>query len=81
VETITINVDESLASNFRKKAEQKYGKQKGYLSKAVSEALNEWISNEKDAVQKALAAIEKGIHAPQLHYKKRSELYESSHRY
>lgn len=81
METITINVDENIASQFRKKAEQKYGKKKGHLSKAVAEAFVKWVENEEELVEQALAVIEKGMKLPNWHYKKRSELYESSHRY
>ncbi len=81
METITINVSEEIAEEFRKKAEEKFGKKKGYLSKAVSEAFMEWLNKQDDLIENALAIIEKGIKAPQLRYSKRSELYEGSHRY
>ncbi len=79
--TITLNVDDTAEEKFRQRAERRYGKRKGSLGKAASEAFEKWAENEEDAVEQALTVIEKGIYAPQLHYKKRSELYEGSHRY
>ena len=67
METITLNVDEAVAEQFRKTAAERYGKKKGHLAKAATEALNEWVHSEADAVAQALAAIKKGINAPQLH--------------
>lgn len=81
METITINVNEELAEQFRKKAEEKYGKKKGYLAKAVSEAFMEWLDKKDDLIEQALAVIEKGMKLPDWKYKRRSELYESSSRY
>ena len=81
METITININEELAEEFRKKAEEIYGKRKGYLAKAVSEAFKEWLSKEDDLVKDALAIIEKGIKLPDWKYQKRSELYAGSNRY
>ena len=46
--TITINVEEEVESEFRKRASKKYGKRKGYLGKAFTEAMKEW-SRKKDA--------------------------------
>ena len=81
METITINVSEELAEQFRQKAEEKFGKKKGYLAKAVSEAFTEWLKQEDDVIHEALQIIDKGIKLPAWKYKKRSELYEGSHRY
>lgn len=41
-ETITVNVEEEVANEFREEASRRYGKKKGYLGKAVTEALSEW---------------------------------------
>ena len=79
METITINVDEGLAKKFRKMAELRFGRKKGYLSKATSEAFSYWLNKEDDVIGEALKIIDKGIYAPQLRYKKRSELYERAH--
>ena len=76
METITINVDEDLAEAFRQKAETKFGKKKGYLAKAVSEAFTYWVHEQKDLVSKAFDLMDKGIKAENWKYKKRSEIYE-----
>ncbi|MFQ5406347.1 MAG: hypothetical protein ACE5DI_04280 [Candidatus Micrarchaeia archaeon] len=48
--TITVNVDDRVASRFRKVAWRVFGKHKGSLGKAVSEALTDWSKKrEKDA--------------------------------
>ena len=41
--TITINVEEHVESEFRRAAGRKYGKGKGHLGKAATEALKEWL--------------------------------------
>lgn len=81
METITININETLAVKFRKKAEMKYGRKKGYLAKAVSDAFEEWLIKEDNAIERAFAIMDKGIKLPDWKYKRRSELYEGSHRY
>ena len=74
METITINVDETLARKFRTKAEEKFGKGKGHLGKAVSEALDKWTGLQDDHLAAALKIMDKGIRLD-LKYGRRSELY------
>ncbi len=79
--TITLNLDDAVATKFRLRAADKYGKKKGYLGKAAAEAFVEWAESEADLVEQALAVIKKGMKLSDWQYKKRSELYEGSHRY
>ena len=39
--TITVNINEKIENEFREKAALKYGKRKGYLGKAMTEAMDE----------------------------------------
>ncbi len=44
-ETIKVEVDESLARRFRKRAMEKYGDRKGAIKKALEEAMKNYISS------------------------------------
>jgi len=44
---ITVNVDADIKQQFRLKAMQKFGKQRGFLSKAMTEAMNLWAEKEE----------------------------------
>lgn len=46
--TVTINVDEAVEARFRKLAHSKYGKRKGSLGKAFTEALEHFISKKNE---------------------------------
>ncbi len=50
-ETMTVNVKEEVASEFRKQATIKYGKKKGYLGKALTEAMREWSKQRKEGLE------------------------------
>ncbi len=61
-ETMTVNVKEDIASEFRKQASIKYGKKKGYLGKALTEAMQEWSKQRKDSLENQfLELLETGI--------------------
>lgn len=74
--TITINVDDSIEKKFRKAASTKYGKRKGYLGEAVTEAMQTWLKAESGNVKKAMELLEKGHNSGGLLYKSRGELHE-----
>jgi predicted transcriptional regulator len=61
--TITINVEEDVEERFRKLASVIYGKKKGYLGKALTEAMKEWEKKkvETNHVTKAMLLLEKGV--------------------
>lgn len=75
--TITVNVREDIEKKFRKIASAIYGKRKGYLGKAITEAMLEWERRkiETDYVAKAVALLEKGIKMEKWKFN-RDELHE-----
>ena len=75
---ITISVDEKTEEEFRKVAGAVYGKKKGYLGKAITEAMDEWEKRKKstDVTARALAMLEKGFDMGKITYKSRDELHE-----
>jgi len=46
-ETIKVEVDESLAKRFRKKAMERYGYKKGAVKKALEEAMRRYASESR----------------------------------
>ena len=61
--TVTLNVDESALTEFRRAAAIAYGRAKGHLGKAGTEALLMWarMSTKKSSVARALELLEKGM--------------------
>ena len=60
--TITINIQDEVEDRFRNIAAVMYGKRKGYLGKAINDALECWIKKKtKRADADALALLEEGI--------------------
>ena len=74
--TITINVDDDVEKKFRKAASTKYGKRKGYLGEAITEAMQTWLKAESGNVKKAFDLLEKGHNSGGALYKSRDELHE-----
>ena len=61
VETMTVNVDKEAASKLRDIAKMKYGKRKGALGKAVSEAFKLFAKeNEESADTRLIRLMHKG---------------------
>ena len=73
--TLTVNVSDDVEKRFRKMAGSKYGKRKGYLGEAVTEAMQTWMKSESGSVKKALELLEKGHNGGGLLYKSRDELH------
>ena len=61
--TITISVKRDVEERFRKLAGATYGKHKGYLGKAVTEAMDTWLEKKEktDNIAKSLKLLETGI--------------------
>ncbi len=61
--TITISVKRDVEERFRKLAGTTYGKHKGYLGKAITEAMMEWEKKKiaTDVNARALKMLETGI--------------------
>lgn len=75
--TITINVEEEIDKEFRKTASQRYGKRKGYLGKAITEAMKDWVRKRNaDLEAKALELLKNGINAQRKWKFDRGELHE-----
>lgn len=74
--TITISVDDDVERKFRKAASTKYGKRKGYLGEAITEAMQTWLKSESGTVRKAVELLEKGHNSGGVLYKSRDELHE-----
>ncbi len=74
--TITVNVDEEAESEFRIEASKRYGKRKGYLGRALTEAMKEWTKKKNaDVVAKSLTLLKEGIKMKKWKFN-REELYE-----
>ncbi len=73
---VTVNLPEELDREFRKYAAKKYGMRKGYLGKAFSEAIDDWVRKiESDDVSRSLELLRKGIIMKKWTFN-RGELYE-----
>jgi hypothetical protein len=61
--TITVNVDDETETLFRNTVSTEYGKGKGVLGKAITEAMKRWAEEKKIAEtrKRALAMLEKGF--------------------
>ncbi|MBS3053464.1 MAG: hypothetical protein J4469_03085 [Candidatus Aenigmarchaeota archaeon] len=73
--TITVNVDDDVEKKFRKTASTKYGKRKGYLGEALTEAMQTWLKTESNNVKKTIDLLERGHNSGGLLYKSRDELH------
>ena len=61
--TITINVNDDVEKMFRDIACATYGKKKGYLGKAVTEAMRSWIDEirQKEIANNELKLLDTGF--------------------
>lgn len=75
---VTINIERKVAEEFKEVAMAVYGRRKGSLGKAVSEALGEWVKGHKsrNADVAGLELLRQGFAMGKLNYSKRSELHE-----
>ncbi len=73
--TITVNVNSETEKNFRTKVQQFYGRKKGTLGKALSEAMQEWVSR-KTSLERCMELLKKGSPMGKITYKKREELHD-----
>jgi len=71
---ITISINSKTEELLRKLAIARFNKKKGYLSLAITEALNDWSEKEKnDNISEGLALLEKGVDLGGMISKKREE--------
>ncbi len=76
--TITICIDDETERRFREVAKESLGEKKGYLGKATTEAIENWIRDrEQEAVaQRALALLGQERHLGKHLYRTRKDLYD-----
>jgi hypothetical protein len=76
--TITVCVRADVEERFRRVAASKHGKKKGYIGKALSEAMARWVEEEegRDAVAQTLRLLEDGVDLGGIRYSRREELHE-----
>lgn len=76
--TITVNVSDETEQIFRTTVQEKLGKEKGVLGKALDQAMKQWTEEKRQNVirQRILQRISKGFTMGKKLYKKRADLYE-----
>jgi hypothetical protein len=76
--TITVSVDAEVLAKFRRTAKAIHGKKKGYLGKALTDAMKIWTKEREQAdnVAAALRLLEDGLDLGVTRYRSRDELHE-----
>ncbi len=76
--TITVSINAEVEQKFRRTAKAVHGKKKGYLGKALTEAMEKWTEEkqETDAVAATLSLLDRGMDLGGVKYKHRDELHE-----
>ena len=76
--TITVSVREDVERRFRRVAASKHGKKKGYLGRALTDAMERWADQEEasDAAAQTLKMLEEGLDLGGLKYSHKAELHE-----
>lgn len=61
--TMTINVNDDVEKMFRKVASSVYGKKKGSLGRAISDAMQKWVNDvhQKDIAKNELKLLNTGF--------------------
>lgn len=76
--TLTVNVRADIEARFRRIAASTQGRKKGYLGRALTEAMDNWATEkeENDAVAQTLMLLDEGLELNGLRYRRREELHE-----
>jgi len=76
--TLTFNVNTDVEEKFRKVARATKGSKKGYLGKALTDAMEKWTKEMEgaDSVASAMAVLDDGIDLGGLKRWSRDELHE-----
>lgn len=76
--TITININDGVAKEFREEVMQSIGQRKGALGKAIEEAIKQWLheKKQKQIAKEMIELMEEGIAMGKIKIKSRGELYE-----
>ena len=75
--TITVNVTDETETLFRGTVQEKLGKEKGVLGKALDEAMKKWAEEKRQEAlrQRLLQRMIKGFAMGEKLYKKRADFY------
>lgn len=78
--TITISVDDEVEKKFREAAKRVIGDRKGFLGRAVTEAMRLWMKEKSQAeiARAALELMETEYHFGERRYSGRKDLYDRS---
>jgi len=78
--TITISVDDDVEKQFRETAKRVIGNRKGFLGRAVTEAMRLWVQEKSQAeiARTALKLMDKEYHLGTRRYSGRKELHDRS---
>ena len=76
--TITINVKDNVAKEFRETVKEKLGQGKGMLGKAIEEAIKKWVEKKRqiDIAERQLKIMKSGLYSLKGFKFKRDELYD-----
>ena len=76
--TITVNIKDEIEKEFRAVASIAHGDKKGYLEKAVTEAMQRWVEEKRQEkiAEREIKLLEKGFNFGKKLYKTRDELHE-----
>ena len=76
--TITVNIKDEVEKEFREVAGIAHGSERGYLEKAITDAIQKWIyeKRQEKIAEEALKLVEQGFDFGKRLYKDRSDLYE-----
>ena len=73
--TITANVDDNTEQFFRTHVYATYGKKKGSIGRALTEAMKQW-AQQKAYFDTCMKLLHEGADMGKMKYKTRAELYE-----
>lgn len=76
--TFTVNIKDEVEKEFKAVASIVHGGEKGYLEKAVVDAMQRWIEEKRQEkiAERELKLLEKGFNFGKKLYKTRDELHE-----
>lgn len=76
--TITVSVEARVEKRFRRAASARRGKKKGYLGRALTEAMERWAeeAERSDDVARTLKLLDEGLDLGGLRYERRQDLHE-----
>ena len=76
--TITISVKDDIDKEFRETVKKKLGQGKGVLGKAVEEAMEKWVheQKQKEIAKRAMEMMNKGLYSLKRYKFNRDEIYD-----